>query len=135
MKDRARGAQRILEVQRQLHRTEELKFAQLQQQLAKVEQDQLELTHALSEDGALHSLFIDVTVRRLIALRQEASRLARDKTERARSLIAHAGRLRNAERLADGLKLDLRRAGERRELEEVLDVSLARGDASLKQDR
>ncbi len=134
MKDRARSARRILEVQRQLHRLEELKYALVQQQLAKAEQEQLELTQALSEDGALHSLFIDMSARRLTALRQEAGRLAAEREVRARSLLAHAGRLKNAERLADDLELELRRAGERAELEEVLDVALA-SDASLKQDR
>lgn len=135
MKDRARAAKRILEVQKQLHRMEELKFAQLQQRLARLEHEQLELTQALSEDGALHGLFVDMTVRRLLALKQEASRLVPEWREQARRLIEHGGRVRNAERLKDTLDLDLRRAGERKELEEILDVGLARGDASLKQDR
>ena len=134
MKDRARAAQRILRVQKKLHQLEELKFVQLQQRLAEIEREQRELTLALSEDGALHSLFIDMTVRRLKALRQAADRLSRDIAERARGLIEHAGRLRHAERLAGALDLELRRADQRTELEEVLDLSVARNDASLKQD-
>jgi hypothetical protein len=134
MKSRALTAQRVLEVQKSLHRLEEIKFVQVQQRLAANEREQLELTRALSEDGALHSLFIDMTARRLIALRQEANRLSREMEERARALIDHAGRLRTAERLTEALDLDLRRAGERTELEEILDLSVARSDASLKQD-
>jgi hypothetical protein len=134
MKDRARAARRMLQVQKQLHRLEELKYALIQQRLARTEQEQLELSQALSEDGALHSLFIDMSARRLTALRQEAGRLAAEREEHARSLLAHAGRLRNAERLAAELELELRRDGERAELEEVLEVALA-SDASLKQDR
>ncbi len=41
MKDRARTAERIVDVQRQLHRIEELKYAQIQQKLAQAETDQL----------------------------------------------------------------------------------------------
>jgi hypothetical protein len=135
MKDRARSAQRILGVQRQLYRLEEMKLVQLQRRLAGIEREQLELTSALSDDGALQSLFIDMTVRRLRALRQEASRLTREVEEKVTTLARHAGRVRHAERLADALETDLRRAGERTALEEVLDVAVARSDASLKQDR
>lgn len=134
MKDRARTAQRILEVQQQLHRIEELKYAQIQQKLARAEADQRELTQALSEDEALRGLFVDMTVRRLIGLRQEAARLASELEEQAKVLIEHAGRVRNAERLKDDLGVELHRTGERKELEAILEVTLARADASLKQD-
>jgi hypothetical protein len=135
MKDRARAAERIVNVQKQLHRIEELKYAQIQQKLAQAETDQLELTRALSEDEALHGLFVDMTVRRLIALRQEAARLGVELEEQAKALIEHGGRLKNAERLRDDLGVEVRRVDERKELERILEVTLARGDASLKQDR
>ncbi len=99
------------------------------------ETDQAELTQALSEDEALHGLFIDMTVRRLITLRQEAARLGAELEEQAKALIEHGGRLKNAERLRDNLGVEIRRVDERKELERILEVSLARGDASLKQDR
>jgi hypothetical protein len=135
MKDRARAAERILSVQKQLHRIEELKYAQIQQKLARAETDQLELTQALSEDEALHGLFVDVTVRRLVALRQEAARLGEALKSQAKALLEHGGRLKNAERLKDDLEVEIRRVDERKELERILEVSLAKGDASLKQDR
>jgi hypothetical protein len=135
MKDRARAAERIVNVQKQLHRIEEIKYAQIQQKLAQAETDQLELTRALSEDEALHGLFVDMTVRRLIALRQEAARLGVELEEQAKALIEHGGRLKNAERLRDDLGVEVRRVDERKELERILEVTLIRGDASLKQDR
>jgi hypothetical protein len=135
MKDRARAAERIVNVQKQLHRIEEIKYAQIQQKLAQAETDQLELTRALSEDEALHGLFVDMTVRRLIALRQEAARLGAELEEQAKALIEHGGRLKNAERLRDDLGVEVRRVDERKELERILEVTLIRGDASLKQDR
>ncbi len=134
MKARANAAQRILEVQRQLHRLEELKFAQLQQKMTRLEAEQRELTQALSEDDALHGLFVDMTVRRLLAIKAEAGRLKPEWQAGAQSLIEHGGRARNAERLCDELGLELRRLEERAELEEVLKVGLIRDDASLEQD-
>ncbi len=89
----------------------------------------------MSEDEALHGLFVDMTVRRLIALRQEAARLGAELEEQAKALIEHGGRLKNAERLRDDLDVEVRRVDERKELEQMLEVTLARGDASLKQDR
>jgi hypothetical protein len=135
MKDRARAAERIVNVQKQLHRIEELKYAQIQQKLVQAETDQLELTRALSEDEALHGLFVDMTVRRLVALRQVAARLGVELEEQAKALIEHGGRLKNAERLRDDLSVEVRRVDERKELERILEVTLATGDASLKQDR
>jgi hypothetical protein len=135
MKDRAQMAKRVLSVQKQLHRIEELKFAQLQKRLANLEREQLELSQALSEDEALHGLFIDMTVRRLMALKQESARLAPEYQAQARKLVEHTGRVKMAERLADELALDVRRAGERAELEKILELSISAGNASLKQDR
>jgi len=136
MKDRARTAERIIGVQKQLHRIEELKYAQIQQKLARGEADQRELTEALSEDGALHGLFVDVTVRRLIALRQEAARLGAALESQAKAVLEQGGQLKNAERLRDSIGVEIRRVDERKELERVLEVTLAmEGDASLKQDR
>ena len=135
MKDRARAAERIVNVQKQLHRIEEIKYAQIQQKLVQAETDQLELTRALSEDEALHGLFVDMTVRRLTALRQTAARLGAELEEQAKALIEHGGRLKNAERLRDDLGVEVRRVDERKELERILEVTLIRGDASLKQDR
>lgn len=135
MKDRMRAAERIVSVQKQLHRIEELKYAQIQQKITQAEKDQLELMQALSEDGALHGLFVDVTVRRLTALRQEVARLGAELEEQAKALIEHGGRLKNAERLRDDLGVEVRRVDERKELERVLEVTLAKDHASLKQDR
>lgn len=135
MKDRVKAAERIVDVQKQLHRIEEVKYAQIQQKIARAEQDQLELTEALSADDALHGLFVDVTVRRLIGLRQAVAQLGEELKEQAKALIAHGGRLKNAERLKDSLDVEIRRIDERKDLERILEVTLARDHASLKQDR
>jgi glutamine phosphoribosylpyrophosphate amidotransferase len=134
MKDRSKSAHRILAVQKQLHRIEELKLAQFQKRVAMLENEQADLMGALSEDDALQGLFIDMTVRRLTASRLQVSQLEPELEAASKSVLEHAGRVRNAERLADELDEELRRAAERQDLEDILEISLTSEDASLKQD-
>lgn len=135
MRDRARSLKRILEVQRHLHSLEELKFARLKQQVTACQDDQRALADALSGEGALAGLFIDVTVRRLKSLQQEEARLSPQVEAQARVLVEHGGRMRNSERLADELAVEVRREDERRALEELLEAGFAQRGASSKQDR
>src|SRR5262249_12777979 len=97
--------------------------------------EQGELTAALSGDGALHSLFMDVTVRRIKSLQQEESKLTPQVEAQGRVLVEHGGRLRNSERLSDELAIELRRVEEREELERLLEAGFALDGASSKQDR
>jgi N-acyl-D-aspartate/D-glutamate deacylase len=135
MRDRVKGLKRILEVQQHLHSLEELKYVRLQQQLTRCRSEQDALTSALSEEGALHGLFMDMTVRRLKSLKQEEVRLMPEVEAQARVLLEHGGRVRNSERLADELGVELRRLEEREELEQLLEAGFAQKAASSKQDR
>jgi hypothetical protein len=135
MRDRVKGLKRILEVQRHLHSLEELKYVRLQQHLARCRSEQEALTAALSEEGALHGLFMDMTVRRLKSLKQEEVRLMPEVEAQARVLLEHGGRVRNSERLSEELGVELRRLEEREELEQLLEAGFAQKAASSKQDR
>jgi len=134
MKARAKGAKRILEVQKHLHDIAESKYLQIKQKLDACEQDERELANALSDEGALHGLFIDVTVKRLAAVRQEARRIEGVLQQCARAVLEQGGRVRNAKRLVESLEVEVRRVDERGDLEAMLEVQLAREGASLKQD-
>ncbi len=135
MRDRVKSLKRIVDVQRHLHSMEELKFARIQHRLAMCESEQRALTEALSEEGALHGLFMDVTVRRLQSLQQEEAKLKPAAEAQARVLLEQGGRLRNSERLAEDLSAELRRVEEREELERLLEAGFAQQGASSKQDR
>lgn len=135
MRDRARSLKRILEVQRHLHSLEELKFARLQQELTVCQSEQRAIAEALSAEGALAGLFMDMTVRRLKSLQQEEARLGPLIEAQARVLVEHGGRMRNSERLAEELAVEVRREDERRELERLLEAGFAQRGASSKQDR
>lgn len=135
MRDRVRSLKRILEVQRHLHSVEEVKFARLKQKVQECQNEQRALSEALSEEGALHGLFLDVTVRRIKSLQQDESRLMPLLDAQAKVLVEHGGRMRNSERLADALAVEVAREDERRELEELLEARLAQDAASSKQDQ
>ncbi len=126
---------RIADVQKQLHNLEEVKYARLQQKMTECRSAQDELSKALSNDDALHGLFVDVTVRRLKSLRQEEAKLAPEIEAQARVVLEHGGRLRNSERLKDELTVELRRIEEREELERLLEAGFAQALASSEQDR
>ncbi len=135
MRDRVKSLKRILDVQRHMHSREELKFARLKQQATLCQSEQQALTQALSDDGALHGLFMDVTVRRIKSLQLEESRLAPLIEDQAKVVVEHGGRMRNSERLAAELAVELGRVEERQELERLLEAGFAQKTASLKQDR
>ena len=135
MRGRSQSAKRMLEVQKHLHSIEELKYLRLKQQIDTCETEQRELTEALSSEDALHGLFLDMSVRRIQALKQEEIRLMPLLQKQARVLVEHGGRIKNTERLVEELEYEERRADERSDLEEILEVMLAKGSASLKQDR
>lgn len=135
MRDRVKSLKRVLQVQKHLHAREELKYVRLRQKVHQCQEEQRDITNALSGDDALHSLFLDVTVRRLQALRLEESRLAPLVEAQARVLSEHGARLSNSERLAEELGEELKRTEERLELEQLLEAGFARGDASSEQDR
>ena len=135
MRDRVRSLKRILEVQKHLHSVEELKFARLKQKVQECQSEQRALSEALSEEGALHGLFLDMTVRRLKSLQQEEGRLMPELEAQARVLVEHGGRMRNSERLSEELALEVAREEERRELEVLLEARFAQEGASSKQDR
>jgi hypothetical protein len=135
MRDRVRSLKRIADVQKQLHNLEEVKYARLQQRMAECSSAQEELSKALSNDDALHGLFVDVTVRRLKSLRQEEAKLKLEMEAQARVVLEHGGRLRNSERLKEELTVELKRIEEREELERLLEARFAQDVASSEQDQ
>ena len=124
MRARDRQSQRILTVQRQLHRIEQWKMAELEQRLADLDATQRDLISALNEDHALHGLFLDTMARRLKSLAEEADRVMPLKQAQSLVLLAQAVRSRLAERLARAARQDLERETERKELLEIVDQFL-----------
>jgi hypothetical protein len=133
MRDRAKSLKRIVEVQRQLHNLEELKLVRLQQEVTRCQSERNELASALSTQEGLEGLFADLTARRMKALHQQEARLMPQVSAQAKVVLEHGGRMRNSERLAEELAVEVRREDERLMLEELLEVDFARQFASYKQ--
>ncbi|AHB49916.1 hypothetical protein W911_03975 [Hyphomicrobium nitrativorans NL23] len=135
MRDRVKTLKRVLQVQKKLHALEELKYVRLKQKVQQCQDDQRDLTNSLSSEDALHGLFLDMTVRRVQALRLEEARLAPLIEAQQRVLSEHGARLSNSERLSAELGEELKRTDERLELERLLEAGFAQSGASSEQDR
>jgi hypothetical protein len=134
MRQRLKGMKRIVEVQRHLYNLEEVKYARLTSELARLQTAQEELRHAFANDEALQGLFVDLMVRRLKALQQDEVNLKPLIEAQARVMLDHGGRLRNSERVAEDLGVELRRVEERDELERLMEAAFAQEFASSEQD-
>jgi uncharacterized coiled-coil protein SlyX len=128
--DRLRKARRIMAVQAQLHRLAEWRLAALVREEGELDASQQQLIGTLNEDAALHGLFVDAMARRLRALARETDRVKAAQEEQSRRLLEEAMRLKRAERMADRIGKEERRAGEKRDLQRLLE-GIVKGDASL----
>ena len=107
----------------------------LKQKVQQCQDEQQELANSLSSEDALHGLFLDMTVRRVQALRLEEARLTPLVEAQLRVLSEHSARLSNSERLSAELGKELKRTDERLELERLLEAGFAQSGASSEQDR
>jgi hypothetical protein len=130
MKGRLESLGRILQVQRQLHRSAEWQLARLQQQENAVHEDQRQLLGALNEDQALHGLLVQSMARHLRRTSEELETLAKAKAVQAETLRDQAGKLKRTERLRERAAGAHLRATEARDLAELIEAAVGR-DASL----
>jgi hypothetical protein len=131
MSVRGRKAERILSVQKQLHRVEAWKLAGLQHRLAELEASKIDLIDALNEDEALHGLFIDNMANRLRSLSEEAGRIVGERDLQSRRVVEQSGQVRLAERLSATIGVQDQRAEMERELLETIEHFLRRASARL----
>lgn len=131
MQSRVEKARRVAGLQAQIKRLEEWRLGDLERRLAAGEAAQRELIAALNADHPLYGLFIDAMARCLRALAEEAGRTRDVRDVQARRLLACAGRLKTAERLAAAAdRAALREIG-KKELLDLVEALAACRDASL----
>jgi hypothetical protein len=131
MKSRLRSLERILDVQKKLHRLAEWKLADLQNQEAALRRRQQDLVRFLDGDGALPGAFATIVLRHLRTLAESNERVASEKNAQIARVLVELQRVGSAERAVDHLEKDLRRAEDKRELAEMIEAMIHRGDASL----
>ena len=132
MEARAKKAHRILAVQRQMHRIEEWKLAQLEQELANLEVSKRDLTNALNGDNALHGLFIDAMARYLRLLTEQTAGIGWQKRDQLPRLIGEATRLKIAERTARKIDLEVQRSDDLEALVDTIESIVGRKTTSLR---
>ena len=133
MDKRAKRMERLSAVQKQLHRIEEWKLAEIERRLFRIEESRDDLLAALDRDEGLWSLYCETCTRRLAALAREGDEAAREQNAQRALLIDQALRLKTVEKLCRGLSEVERGAEERAVLLDLLEAHLGhRAQASHK---
>jgi len=122
---------RIVEVKEHQRRAAEWRLARLRQEELAVQEDQRSVIATLNADQPLHGLFVETMARHLRAASEKLDALRRAIELQAAELEGRTSQLKQAERLSRDSTRQHDRAVERKELFEMIDASLARGDASL----
>lgn len=122
---------RIVEVKEHQRRAAEWRLARLRQEELAVQEDQRSVIAALNADQPLHGLFVETMARHLRAASEKLDALRRAIDLQAAELEDQTSQLKQAERLSRDSTRQHDRAVERKELSEMIDAALARGDASL----
>jgi septal ring factor EnvC (AmiA/AmiB activator) len=116
---------RILDVQRQLHRIEEWRLADLERSLRDLAATEHELIRALNEDDALQGLFIDATARRLASIAEEATRVGEERMVQEQRLMEEAARKVCAEHLVQAVDREMAQAADKRALIDAIERFIA----------
>jgi hypothetical protein len=119
--------ERILAVQKQLHRLAEWDVAALDRKKAELTSGQAELVAALNDHESLQGIFIDAMARRLAALAREADKVSAARAVMAERLTEAGLKLKRTERITGRLRREREAALGKRGFADLLDL-LARPD-------
>lgn len=131
MKKRVQNLTRIVEVKGHQRRAAEWRLARLRQQELALLEDQASVISALNAEQPLHGLFVATMARHLRISSEKLEAVRRSIALRAAEVEAQTIQLKQAERLLRDAVRQHGRAVEWKELEHVIDATIARGDASL----
>lgn len=131
-KMRLAKAQRLLKLNREMQKLEEEKLATARGQKLAVQAEQDSLIDALSSGGAkLQALPTPMVLQRLRKLDDQKRALETEITAGATVLRTVMTRAKYSERLTKQYEMQHRRASEGKELQEVIERVLRKGDVSL----
>ena len=121
MARKANRPERLVAALKKLHRMEELKKIELQNQLGELKRSEEDIIAGLNREDAMHGLFIDTSSRFLRSLAREAERVSQAKEQQSRKLLDRAGKLRRAEKLRDKASQKNRHTESEKHLAEVIE--------------
>jgi len=131
MKQRLKKIDRIIKVQKHLHRNAELHLANLQRKEGELKAAQADLIETMGDRDALHGLFVDVMARRLTALALEEKRTQTAIVTQRAVTIEKALQVKRTEKVHARVKDDSRREDEKKDLAAILEVMVQRSGTSL----
>jgi hypothetical protein len=121
MARKANRSERLVAAMKKLHRVEELKKIELQNQLGELKRSEEDIIASLNRDDAIHGLFIDTSSRFLRSLARQAERVSQAKEQQSRTLLDRAGKLRRAEKLRDKVSRRNEHSESEKHLNEVIE--------------
>ncbi|MGB8279257.1 MAG: hypothetical protein WCF20_15175 [Methylovirgula sp.] len=132
MRQRLKSLQRLLSVQKDMHRLAEWRFAALERQLNALRAEQKRLVSYLDDERLFTLAYTKTIVERLRALAEAEERLTRERDAQSRILLQGARRMGQVAHAAEAVAEHCRRDEERRELDAAIDAALSRPDASFR---
>lgn len=132
MRQRLKSLQRVLSVQKDMHRLAEWRLARIDRhlQMLRAEQERL-LTH-LDSEQLFATAFAKPILDRLRALEEAKARLTREREEQRQLLLEDARRMGQVTNLTRAVEEHCRRDDEKRELDAAIEAALNRAAASLR---
>ncbi|WP_243374093.1 hypothetical protein [Microvirga solisilvae] len=131
MKQRLKKFDRIIKVQKHLHKNAELHLANLQRQESELKTAQEELLQTMSDRDVLHGLFTDVMAKRLKTLALEEVRTQGEIVVQKAVTMEKAMQVKRTEKVFGRIKEDTRRGQEKKDLAAILETMIQKSSTSL----
>lgn len=131
MHRRLKSLQRLLLVQKDMHRLAEWRFAALERQLAALREEQKRLVAYLDDDHLFTLAYTGTIVERLRTLEEAKERLMRERDRQSLLLLQQSRRMGQIAHATEAVAEQCRRSEERRELDAAIETALNRQGASF----
>lgn len=132
MRQRLKSLQRVLSVQKDLHRLAEWRFAKTERHLQMLRAEQERLLVHLDSEQLIATAFAKPILERLRALEEAKARLTREREEQRQRLLEDARRMGQITNLTGAIEESCRREDEKRELDAAIEAALNRAAASFR---
>lgn len=131
MKQRLKKIDRLIKVQQHLHRSAELRLANLHRQESELKAAQEETLQTMGDSDVLHGLFVDILAKRLKTLSLEERRTQAAIIEQKAVTVEKALQVKRTEKVYSRLKEDERRSEEKKGLIVILESMAQKDSTSL----
>lgn len=131
MKQRLKKIDRLIKVQQHLHRSAELRLANLHRQESELKAAQEETLQTMGDSDVLHGLFVDILAKRLKTLSLEERRTQAAIIEQKAVTVEKALQVKRTEKVYSRLKEDERRSEEKKGLIVIIESMAQKDSTSL----